>query len=63
MDNLNELKVFMFCNDFIPTQCVCGCGCTKDFTNEKQSKSFEVREKFRFFKNVTHIKRMRKLGF
>jgi hypothetical protein len=56
-----DLKIFMFCGDNIPNECLCGCGLKRLFTDEEQNKNYRKKNLHRFFQNTEHIKRFIKL--
>ena len=60
---LSDIKVFMYCGtDNIPTECFCGCGHQRLFTDEEQNSNYQKKGHYRFFHNTNHIKRYRSLN-
>lgn len=57
-----EIRTFMYCGDNIPTECFCGCGSKRLFSEEMQNKNYEKLNKYRFFNNEVHIKRFKILN-
>jgi hypothetical protein len=58
----SDIKVFMYCGSNIPTECFCGCGQKRLFTEEEQNTNYEKKTHYRFFHNTNHIKRYKSLN-
>jgi hypothetical protein len=59
----DNLRVFLFCGvDNKPTECLCGCGNKRLFTEEEQNSNYEKKNHYRFFHNTNHIKRFKNLN-